>query len=249
MTEASTIDAALPVPADEFRRPVWVRPLAVLLIVPSLIGVVYLCGPDPGASFTRLQQNLAELQAEVQARPALSLAIFVLVYVLVVGLSLPITPLLSLLAGALFGRWVGTGASTLAATIGATAAMLLSRYVFREWVQTCFGTRLAGLNRRLERDGAYYLLALRLLPIVPFWLINLAAGLTSIRPRTFALVSWVGMSPMTFLYVSAGTELATLESPRDVFSPQVFATFVALGLSLFALRFLAGSVFSGSKRS
>ena len=145
--------------------------------------------------------------------------------------------LLSLLAGALFGRWLGFAVVSLAATLGATIAMLASRYVLRDWVQRRFGHRFAALNRGFERDGVYYLLTLRMMPVVPFWLINLGMGLTPIRARTFALVSWLGMMPATVLYVNAGTELATIESPRDVLSVNILIALLALACVPLMIKF------------
>ncbi len=145
---------------------------------------------------------------------------------------------LSLLAGALFGRWVGTAVVSVAATVGATVAMLAGRYVLQDWVQRRFGRRLAAVNRGVERDGAYYLLTLRLIPAVPYWLVNLGMGLTPIRVRTYVAASWVGMLPATFVYVNAGTELGRIESPRDVLSPGVLGALLLLACVPLAAKLL-----------
>jgi uncharacterized membrane protein YdjX (TVP38/TMEM64 family) len=180
-------------------------------------------------SWDGLRQNLSDLQSSAAENLPLALLVFFAVYVAVTGLSLPVAVWLSLLGGALFGRWLGTGVVLTAATVGATLAMLAARYVLRDWVRARFGRRLERINRGVERDGAYYLLTLRLIPAVPFWLINLGMGLTPMSARTFAAVSWVGMLPGTFVYVNAGTELGRLESPADVLSWPVIVAFVLLG--------------------
>jgi uncharacterized membrane protein YdjX (TVP38/TMEM64 family) len=123
-----------------------------------------------------------------------------------------------------------------AATLGATLAFLSSRYLFRDWVQRRFGPRLDALNRGIEKDGAYYLFTLRLVPLFPFFLINLGMGLTRLPVRTFAWVSFLGMLPGTFLYVNAGTELGKLNSLADVASPGLLAAFALLGIVPLVLR-------------
>ena len=141
-----------------------------------------------------------------------------------------------MVAGALFGRWVGTGVVSIASTLGATLAFLGSRYVLRDWVQRRFADRLGQINQGIERDGAYYLFTLRLVPVVPFFLINLGMGLTPIRVTTFAGVSWLGMLMGTFLYVNAGTELATFDSPADFLSWKVLGSLALLGVVPLAVR-------------
>jgi uncharacterized membrane protein YdjX (TVP38/TMEM64 family) len=168
----------------------------------------------------------------------LSLLLFFLVYAAVTGLSLPVAAPLSLAAGALFGRWLGTAVVSAASTLGATAAFFSSRYVLRDFVRRRLGPRLEALDRGLDEDGAFYLLTLRLVPLVPFFLVNLGMGLTRVRLRTFVWVSWLGMLPGTFLYVNAGTELARVASPADALSPEVLLSLAALGVVPLALRLL-----------
>jgi uncharacterized membrane protein YdjX (TVP38/TMEM64 family) len=189
-------------------------------------------------SWDYLRGHLDLLQAHVQEHLLTALLLFLLLYVAVTALSLPVAAALSLAAGALFGRWLGTGVVSLAATLGATLAFLSSRYLFRAWVERRFGDGLARLDRGVERDGAYYLLTLRLVPLFPFFLVNLGMGLTRMRAWTFAWVSLVGMLPGTFLYVNAGTELGRLASPRDVLSPGLLVSLALLGVVPLALRLL-----------
>lgn len=215
----------------------WTR-LAVVTTLAALIAAFYVSGLHEVIDLARIKANLSDLQTRADANLLLAVLVFFLAYVAVVALSLPIAVWLSLLAGAVFGRWLGFAVVSLAATLGATLAMLSSRYVFRDWVQRRFGHRLAAINRGFERDGVYYLLTLRMMPVVPFWLINLGMGLTPIRTRTFALVSWVGMMPGTFVYVNAGTELATIESPRDVLSTNILIALLALASVPLAIKYM-----------
>lgn len=204
----------------------------VLLVAAVAAGVVayYATGLNERLNGQTLRENLDAYRSQVAANEALAVVVFFAVYVLVAATSLPVAVWLSLLAGALFGRWLGTAVVIVAATSGATLAFLSSRYLFRGFVQRKFGGRLAALNAGVERDGAYYLFTMRLIPAIPFWLINLGMGLTPMRVSTFAAVSFVGMLPGTFLYVNAGTELANISSPRDVISLPVLGSLVLLGL-------------------
>jgi uncharacterized membrane protein YdjX (TVP38/TMEM64 family) len=216
----------------------WVTRLAIVLTALGLVAAFYLSGLHERYSWDWFRANLTDLQRKTDEHLLPAVVVFFLVYVLVTSLSLPVAVWLTLLGGALFGRWVGTGVVSVAATAGATAAMLASRYVLRDWVQRRFGRRLAAINRGVERDGAYYLLTLRLIPAVPFWLINLGVGLTPMRVRTYIWVSWVGMLPGTFVYINAGTELGRIESPAEVLSAPVLAALLLLACVPLAIRFL-----------
>jgi uncharacterized membrane protein YdjX (TVP38/TMEM64 family) len=208
----STTDAVQAAP----RSGLWPR-IALLGALAAAVGVFYATGLNERLKWNELRQHLDDYRSEVAENQSLALLVFLGVYVSVTALSLPVAVWLSLLAGALFGRWLGTGVVILAATLGATLAFLASRYLFRASFQTRFGSRLSAFNDGIEREGAYYLLTLRLIPLFPFWLINLGMGLTSMRVLTFAGVSLVGMLPGTFLYVNAGTELATFRLSLPVF--------------------------------
>jgi uncharacterized membrane protein YdjX (TVP38/TMEM64 family) len=208
--------------------------LAAVLVL--AVVAFYTRGLHRYLSWDYLRTHLDILHAEVQQHLLLALLVFFLVYVGVTALSLPAAGVLSLVAGALFGRWLGTAVVSLAATTGATLAFLSSRYLLRDFVQHRFGDRLRPLNEGVERDGAYYLFSLRLVPLFPFFLVNLGMGLTRMRLRTFVWVSLLGMLPGTFLYVNAGTALAGIDSPRDVLSPAVLVSLALLGLAPLGLR-------------
>jgi len=155
---------------------------------------------------------------------------FMAVYIVQTALSLPGAAILSLAAGAIFGAAMGTVYANSAATIGATLAFLVTRYLLRDAVLARFGHKLEGMNRELETRGFNYLLFLRLVPVFPFFLINLAAGLTRLPLRTFFVATMVGIIPGGFVYVNAGASLATIDSLGAIASPRVLGSFALLGL-------------------
>jgi uncharacterized membrane protein YdjX (TVP38/TMEM64 family) len=216
----------------------WLRWLLAGAIVLFIAGF-FVFRLDRYLSWQFIRDHLHTLQETVGEHLLIAAAVLFAVYVLVTGLSLPVATVLSLLAGALFGRWIGTLIVVVAATTGATLAMLGSRFLVREWVRRRFGPRLAAIDEGVRRDGAYYLLTLRLLPIVPFWLINLGIGPTAMPVRLFAAITLVGISPAAFIYVSAGTALGSIESPSDILTPQVFGWLILLGILPLAIRGLA----------
>jgi pyruvate/2-oxoglutarate dehydrogenase complex dihydrolipoamide dehydrogenase (E3) component/uncharacterized membrane protein YdjX (TVP38/TMEM64 family) len=206
---------------------------ARLLVVAVLIvafAVFVAAGGPRYFTFENLKAQQTALEAWRGMHPWQAGAAFFAVYVAFTALSLPAATLLTLLAGAIFGLGWGTLLVSFASAIGATLAMLAARFVLRDWVQGRFAAQLQGINQGLHKDGGFYLFTLRLIPAVPFFLINLAMGLTPIRTWTYYWVSQVAMLPATLLYVNAGTQLARLESPRDILSWQLIGAFVLLGL-------------------
>jgi uncharacterized membrane protein YdjX (TVP38/TMEM64 family) len=155
---------------------------------------------------------------------------FMAVYIIQTALSLPGAAILSLAAGAIFGSINGTLYANIAATIGATLAFLVTRYLLRDAVLSRFGSKLEGMNRELETRGFNYLLFLRLVPVFPFFLINLAAGLTRLPLRSFFFATMIGIIPGGFVYVNAGASLATITSLSGIASPRVLGSFALLGL-------------------
>ncbi|HVL36280.1 MAG TPA: FAD-dependent oxidoreductase, partial [Burkholderiales bacterium] len=216
--------------------------LAVLLVVAAAIAAFFLAGGHRGLSLEALKAQQATLQSWQAAAPMRSAAFFFAFYVAVTGLSLPGAALLTLGAGALFGLLWGTLLVSFAAAAGATVAFLVSRFVLRDWVQQRFGRQLAGVNRGVEREGAFYLFTLRLIPAVPFFVINAAMGLTPMRAKTFYWVSQLGMLPGTLVYVNAGRQLAAIEAPGDILSPGLLAAFVLLGSFPLAAKKLVGAL-------
>ncbi|HEX5055519.1 MAG TPA: FAD-dependent oxidoreductase [Gammaproteobacteria bacterium] len=177
-----------------------------------------------------LQAEFLELRNFYERNPVLTLAGFALLYIAVCLLYLPGLAVLSLAAGGLFGLLAGTLATSIASTVGATCAFLVARFLLRDAVQKRFKRHIAAVNRGIERDGAFYLLTLRLVPIFPFYLINLVMGLTPIKTFTYIWISQLGMLPFTMVLVYAGTQLAVINSLNEILSPRLLGTFVLLGL-------------------
>jgi len=194
-----------------------------------------------------LKANRQSLLDYYAAHKLIMVSGFMAVYIIQTALSLPGAAILSLAAGALFGAYLGTVYAIIAATSGATLAFLLTRYLLREIVQHKFGSRLEGMNRELEERGFSYLLFLRLVPVFPFFLINLAAGLTRLPLRTFFFGTLVGIIPGGFVYVNAGASLATIDSLSGIASPRVLGSFALLGL--FALLPALYNRFKGHQQS
>ena len=160
----------------------------------------------------------------------LVIAGYLLVYILVTSLSLPGAAVMTLAGGGLFGLWVGTLVVSFASTIGATLACFVARFLLRDWVQGKLGDKIAKVNEGIEREGAFYLFTLRLIPLFPFWVINLVMGLTEMPLRTFYWVSQVGMLAGTVVYVNAGKELAKIDSLSGILSPGLLLSFALLGI-------------------
>ena len=173
------------------------------------------------------QAKFAELYA---AQPALVIAAFFAIYVAVTAISLPGAAILTLAAGAIFGLLVGTIIVSFASSIGATIAFLAARFIMGETVQKKFGQRMAEINKGVDKEGAFYLFTLRLVPLVPFFVINLLMGLTKMKTLTFYWVSQVGMLLGTLVFVNAGTELAKISSLKGILTPGLIGSFVLLGI-------------------
>jgi len=202
----------------------------LIIAIALLIGAFFLFDLGRFLSLEYIQSQRAELVDYFQTNPLPMALGFFLVYVAVTGLSLPGAAILTLVAGAIFGVFWGTVIVSFASTLGATLAFLLSRFLLRDWVQKKFGDRLSAINAGVEKDGAFYLFGLRLVPLFPFFVINLVMGLTPIPARTYAWVSQVGMLAGTLVYVNAGTQLAQLESLSGILSPGLLGSFLLLGI-------------------
>jgi len=165
-----------------------------------------------------------------QAHRFAVIAAYMGIYIAVTAMSLPGAAVLTLAGGGLFGLLVGTITVSFASTIGATLACVVSRFLLRDWVQGRFGDKLATINAGIEKEGAFYLFSLRLVPVFPFFVINLLMGLTRMRLFTFFWVSQIGMLAGTVVFVNAGRQLARIESLSGILSPGVLVSFVVLGL-------------------
>jgi uncharacterized membrane protein YdjX (TVP38/TMEM64 family) len=158
------------------------------------------------------------------------LVLFIFLYVLVTALSLPVATFLTLVGGALFGFSTGLIIVSFASTIGATLAFLMARFLAQNYVQKNFKNQLSKINKKFKSEGSFYLFALRLVPVVPFFIINVVMGLMTIKTWTFYWVSQLGMLPGTIVYVYAGTQLAQIETFSDITSPSMLIAFALLGL-------------------
>jgi pyruvate/2-oxoglutarate dehydrogenase complex dihydrolipoamide dehydrogenase (E3) component/uncharacterized membrane protein YdjX (TVP38/TMEM64 family) len=202
----------------------------VLVAVAVLIAGFFLFDLSQYFSLDFFKSQQAAIDAYFQANPLQTALIFFAIYVAVTGLSLPGAAIMTLVAGAIFGLLWGTVIVSFASTLGATLAFLVSRFVLRDSVQSRFGDSLKAINQGVEKDGAFYLFTLRLVPVFPFFVINLVMGLTPIRTWTFFWVSQVGMLAGTVVYVNAGLQIAAIDSLSGILSPELIASFALLGI-------------------
>jgi uncharacterized membrane protein YdjX (TVP38/TMEM64 family) len=212
------------------------RRLLILVALAAVIWAWFGLGLGRYLSLDALHQHLDTLVAQRVAHPLAFAAAYLAIYVLTTAVSLPGAAILTLAGGALFGLGWGVLLVSFASAIGASLAFLSARFVLRDWVRKRFGARIAGIDAGMARDGPFYLFALRLVPVFPFFLINLAMGLTAMPLRTFYWVSQVGMLAATAVYVNAGTQLAQIRSLADVASPGLLLSFTLLGLFPLAAR-------------
>ena len=204
-----------------------------LSVVAALLLVVFLFIYFDLSRFLTLEyikESQARFQALYQDHRFAVVAGYMFIYIVVTALSLPGAAVMTLAGGGFFGLVAGTVIVSIASTIGATLACLAARFVLRDWVQGKFGEKLSAINEGIEKEGAFYLFSLRLIPIFPFFVINLLMGLTKMPIRTYFWVSQIGMLPATIVYVNAGKELAKIDSLSSIASPGLLASFALLGL-------------------
>ncbi len=220
------------------KRNKWLLVLCLLL----LVGAFFVLDLGRFFSLAYIQGAQADFAALYAGRPALVLGGFFMAYVAVTALSLPGAAIMTLLAGAVFGFWVGLLLVSFASSLGATLAMLSARYLLRDAVKTRFGALLADIDRGVQHEGALYLFTLRLVPLFPFFVINLLMGLTRMKAATFYAVSQLGMLAGTAVYVNAGTQLGQLKSLQGIVSPGLLLSFALLGIfPLLAKRLVDGA--------
>ncbi|MCE3013172.1 MAG: FAD-dependent oxidoreductase, partial [Proteobacteria bacterium] len=206
------------------------KKLLLLLVFVALFFVLKVTGLTSYLSFDVLKASQASLQAQFSENPVLFVSSFFGVYVLATAFSLPGATILTLAGGAIFGLWQGFVIVSFASSLGATLAFLVTRYVLRDSVEKKFKTQLQGINEGIKREGSFYLFTLRLVPLFPFFLINMLMGLTQMRVWVFYIVSQVGMILGTLVYVNAGTQLAQLDSGAGILTPKLILSFVLLGI-------------------
>ncbi len=210
--------------------------LLVLVVALALIATYVVFDIGQYLSLEFLQSKHQLLVQYATEYPVSSIAVYFLLYVCAAVLSLPGISLLTIGAGAIFGFITGFILVSFAATIGATLAFLLSRYLFKDFLQKNFSSQLQTINAGVEKEGVFYLFTMRLIPLVPFFLINLLMGLTSIKTSLFYTVSQIGMAPVTAIFTYSGNQLAQIETLRDILSPSLIFAFFLLGIFPIATR-------------
>jgi len=211
-------------------RPDHVKKIGIVGLIVMLIILFKMFGLQQYLTLSYLKEQQAHFAQLYAANQMLVICIYMLIYIAVTTLSLPGAAVMTLAGGGLFGLVTGTIVVSFASTIGATLACLVARYLLRDWVQQKFGDKLIKINEGMAKEGGFYLFSLRLVPIFPFFVINLVMGLTSIRMVTYYWVSQLGMLPATIVYVNAGKELVELESLAGILSPSLIISFALLGL-------------------
>ena len=177
-----------------------------------------------------IKESQARFQNLYQAHRFMVVSVYMVIYIVVTALSLPGAAVMTLAGGGFFGLVTGTIVVSVASTIGATCACLASRFILRDWVQSKFGGKLSAINEGIDKEGSFYLFSLRLIPIFPFFVINLLMGLTKMPIRTYFWVSQLGMLPATIVFVNAGKEIAKIDSVAGIASPTLLISFAILGL-------------------
>ena len=204
-----------------------------VVIVGSVIGLIAMFkifNLDQYLTLSYMKESQQSFLAIYIEHQAIVIAGYMAIYIIVTALSLPGAAILTVAGGALFGLLVGTIIVSFASTIGATLALIVSRFLLRDWVQGKFSDKLSTINEGVDREGAFYLFTMRLIPAIPFFVINLVMGITKIPLITFFWVSQLGMLPGTVVYVNAGKELAKIDSLTGILSPGLIFPFVLLGL-------------------
>lgn len=217
------------------------KPVIFAALALGVLGLIWASGGVP-ADLDGLRAALARAEGWRAAHPAAFAALFFAAYVTVTALSLPFAVWMTLAAGAVFGFWGGLVLVSFASTLGATLAFLAARFLLRDWVMARLGARAKAVEQGLERDGAFYLFSLRLIPVVPFFALNLLMGLTAMPARRFYWVSQLGMLPGTAVYTNAGTQLGRLDSLSGVVSAPVLGAFAALAVFPWLARLVLGGL-------
>lgn len=204
--------------------------IVLVVLIALLIAAFFIFDLQQYFSLDYLKEQKEALSEVYATNPVTIAALFFLTYVVFTAFALPAAGILTLAGGAIFGFWKGLILVSFASTIGATIAFLLTRYLFQEPIQKKFGARLETINRGIEKEGAFYVFGLRLVPIFPFFMINSLLALTKLKTSTFYWASQLGMLVGTAVFVNAGTQLAQISSTSDILSPKLLLSFVLLGV-------------------
>lgn len=206
------------------------KKIVIAVIVIGLIATFKIFDLGQYLSLSYIKASKEKFAIMYVEHRAIVIAGYMVIYILATSLSLPGAVVLTLAGGALFGLWVGTLVVSFSSAIGATFACLISRFLLRDLVQSKFGDKLSAVNRGIGQEGAFYLFTLRLIPVFPFFVINLVMGLTKLPLLTYYWISQIGMLPGTVVYVNAGKELAKIDSLTGILSPGLILSFALLGL-------------------
>jgi len=199
----------------------------LLVVLLAIAGIIWWLPPGL-LTLENLKARQADIEVYRSSYPVLAVLIFCSMYIVFTALSIPGAVFLTLIGGAIFGLFYGTIWISISSTTGATLAFLMSRFFFQDAVKEKFGDRLSGIEENLKKDGAFYLFSMRLVPAIPFFMINLVMGLTPIKASHYILASWSGMLAGTIVYVNAGTQLSKLESLGGILSPPIIISFLLL---------------------
>ncbi len=210
----------------------------LLVILAAIIACYFIFNLGQYLNLEYLQTQKDQIATAYQQNQVLFLVVFFLIYVISVAVSIPGATILTLTAGFLFGSLTGTILVSFASSIGATLAMIFARVLLGETLQKKYQKQLATINQGVEKDGVIYLLSLRLIPLFPFFLINLLMGLTKMSVARFYLFTQLGALPGTFVYVNAGTALSKINKLGDIVSLEIFLSFAALGILPLLIKFI-----------
>jgi uncharacterized membrane protein YdjX (TVP38/TMEM64 family) len=212
------------------------KKIVILIVIAAIVVAVKVLNLDQYLTLSYLKGSLDKFRTLYENHRLMVIAGYFVIYVLTTSLSLPGASPLGIAGGALFGFWVATIVVSFASTIGATLACSVSRFLLRDWIQRKFNDKIAKVNEGIEKEGAFYLFTLRLMPLFPFWMINLVMGLTKMSLFKFYWVSQIGMLPGTMVFVNAGKELAKIESVKGIFSPSLIISFALIGIFPIAVK-------------
>ncbi|SFM56713.1 FAD-dependent oxidoreductase [Marinobacter pelagius] len=216
--------------------------LLLILVIAAIVAVFIGLDGHKLLTLENLQSHQAALAQWIDQHLLVAVLGYGLIYVVVTALSLPGATIMTLAGGAFFGNLYGLAAVSIASTVGASLAFLVARFLLRDTLRERYKDTIARIDRGIEKDGAFYLATLRLVPVFPFFLINLAMGLTGMKLRTYALVSWIAMLPGTFVFVNAGTQLGQIQSTGDIVSADLLLSFALLGLFPLIAKFVVGFI-------
>jgi uncharacterized membrane protein YdjX (TVP38/TMEM64 family) len=206
------------------------KKIVILIVIVGLVVAVKVFNLDQYLTLSYLKESLDKFKALYENHRVMVIAGYFILYVLTTSLSLPGASPLGIVGGALFGFWTATLVVSFASTIGATLACSVSRFFLRDWIQRKFNDKIAKVNEGIEKEGVFYLFTLRLMPLFPFWMINLVMGVTKMSLFKFYWVSQIGMLPGTMVFVNAGKELAKIESLKGILSPGLIISFALIGI-------------------